>query len=189
LGGVRLFLVPSVLAQLQEWAALVQVNRPRSLVGKHDITDVIATDASGLGWGCCHLSLLTGRLSWYSGAWPESFERKGVSTSAESCAVLKALMCCVPPLEPRTVLLLTDASVTAIGLNKARAKSYHVNYYLSRIQELFPNTLIVARHISGESNVADGLSRGVGLQQPQEEVTEWLRREHGVTYMESAPVT
>ena len=169
--------MPSIWRQLNDWAARVCENKPRDLLRTSDVTDVISTDASAWGWGCFHLNLETGRIGVYHGSWSAQFEERGISTISETRAVLMALIRCFRPDDKRVVLLLTDDLVTALALNRGMAKSFSVNYYISRIHERFPNIRFVARHIEGVGNKTDGISRGEQVSSVDRvAIDEWLRR-------------
>jgi hypothetical protein len=156
----RATLKRSVIRQLCAWAEEVCLNMPRRLLQREDITDVICTDASKYGWGAIHLHLSTATVRAYGRRWPESFLERDTSTAAETRAVRMALCAAIPASEPRTVLILTDGSVTAHAIGRGHAKSFNVNRELAGINKSFPLTLLLARHVPGEVNIADGLSRG-----------------------------
>jgi hypothetical protein len=162
--------------ELQGWASMAITNRPRSLEDKI-YTDVICTDASKYGWGFCHLNIATGGVNINQGEWPVEFEYAGVSTRAESQAIYKAIHMCIPASEKRTVLLLTDAEVSANCINKRYAKAWYINWILYCLVSRFPYLEIRAQHIPGETNIADGVSRGESIQSLDTgEVGKWLRR-------------
>jgi hypothetical protein len=162
--------------ELQEWALMAIANRPRSIENKI-YTDVICTDASKEGWGFCHLNIATGGVKVEQGMWPPEYDDAHISTHAESMAIYKAIHMCISPREPRTVLLLTDAAVSATCINKLHAKAWYVNWILHCLAKNFPHLRIVAQHIPGEMNISDGVSRGDSITTlDTEEVGMWLRR-------------
>ena len=62
----------------------------------------------------------------------------------------------------RCLVTVFSDSVTAVAMMiSLYSKSFNVNTVASRIQRNFPNVTIKAVHIAGESNIADGLSRGM----------------------------
>ena len=101
----------------------------------------------------------------------------GVSTEVEPEAAYRALCRFVRP--GNSALILTDNMATCAAINKGYSASFAVNRAANRIRSGFASSKIVAQHIAGVNNPADGSSRGVEV--CLEEVGEAIRQHVGVT--------
>ena len=172
---------PCQWSELQSWAQMAIDNRPRC-IAKKIYTDVICSDASKEGWGFCHMDLLSGSVNIRKGTWSAEYDDKRVSTHAESDAINTAICMSIDPRQERTLLVLTDADAPATCINKQYAKSWYINQVLHRISTSFQRLTVVAQHIPGETNIADGVSRGESISTLDPgEVGKWLRRFVGST--------
>jgi hypothetical protein len=129
---------------------------------------LVATDASGWGWGYFAVHNDTGEVRTHGAQWSYGFaqrygDRLGVSTFTEPQAVINSLCHLLSPSAPTRVRVLTDNTVTQASYQRGfNTHSFHINGCLQRLQTIFGNEFhFDFGYLPGECNPADGWSRGM----------------------------
>lgn len=152
--------VPSdVRAELSEWARQAAENRPVAVHTPDCESDyVIYTDASAYGWGAVSISK-GGSVLTISGVWSERDRHEWnlqSSVSAEPLAIRKAIAALVPSSATK-VTIFTDHESFVGAFHKGIGRTYA---YAAAMQFLSQyKTIFEVRHVPGEHNPADVLSR------------------------------
>ena len=121
---------------------------------------VVITDASGHGWGAISVDTATGSLKEFSFPWTGlDVPRAESSVWAEPEAIFLAVCRIASPGD--SVMVLTDHQPAEFAGEAGYAKSWSLNQLVLRLQGL-PGVRVTIRHIPGQGNPADGLSRTIG---------------------------
>jgi hypothetical protein len=158
-----------VLKDMQEWIDELTPNEEIPIF-RGRIATTIVVDASVWGWGAVAYSEETGAVHEFSKPWSEDDRRAFAvdkSVYAEPLAAYRALCHFVNPNQAReqhaAVKVLSD-NVTAVScINAGYSPSFNVNRIANSIRTNFRGVEVVAEHIAGSTNEADGLSRGKGV--------------------------
>ena len=159
---------PSALRQLEVWTRAAFENTPRTVVNisRRDYDWIVATDASGWGYGYTAWAPASGEIRIHGEPWSAAFRhahgnKLGRSTFTEPTAVVNAMCRLLPGAFSGRVLVLTDNTVTRYSYARGwNAHSYDINECLRRLRASFPNARFAFEYIQGEINPADAASRG-----------------------------
>ena len=149
----------AAMKELETWTSIALRNLPTPVdsdPGPHQLT--IFTDASAWGWGAAVSNAETVKLVQH--AWGDSLASKDRSTVAEPEAIWRALCQFVRPSEQITVRVCTDHEAFVKAFTRGYSASASYNGVIARIRDRFPKLTLVLKHIPGDSNPVDSLSRG-----------------------------
>lgn len=157
-----------VAADLSDWISYLIRNEWRPIADDDDVAMTIMVDASAWGWGAIATCADTGAVQQASGAW--SVEERRIfktddSVHSEPLGAHKALcrfakFVSNAPARPRTIRVLSDSTTAVAAINKGYSPSFIVNRVARMIRNDFSFFQIIAQHVAGVDNKADGLSRG-----------------------------
>ncbi len=160
---------PSVMPVLRRWTELVLRNAPRVVLQPRQPDILLECDASKWGWGCCGLHVPTNTQLVQGAPWSDLMRRRfgvrlGESTLAEPFGVLHSMAYARDRFPDATRFAITNDNTVAVLSHRRgfNSRSLAINESLREREELFPSrTFSVAlRHVAGETNIADGVSRG-----------------------------
>lgn len=157
----------SVWPTMQRWTELVIENKPRAAPRDEKAELLVATDASAWGWGYCALNQMTSEVFVHGERWPLAMrlahgDKFRKSTFAEPQAVVCAMCHLLKAGMPRVVRVGTDSTVARAAYSRGyNAHSFDINQCVGRLNSYFGDRYkFEFIHIAGESNPADGPSRG-----------------------------
>ena len=165
----RAYLWPSVVPALQRWTELVLRNEPRTVLPREAPDILLECDASKWGWGCCGLHVPTNTQFVHGEQWSDVMrrrfgERLGESTLAEPFGVLLSMAYARDLFPDATRFAVTNDNTVAVISHRRgfNSRSWAINESLRAREELFPARKynLELRHVAGETNIADGVSRG-----------------------------
>ena len=149
----------AAMKEIEAWTSIALRNLPKPVdsdPGPHQLT--IFTDPSAWGWGAAVSNAETVKLVQH--AWGDSLASKDRSTVAEPEAIWRALFQFVRPSEQITVRVCTDHEAFVKAFTRGYSASASYNGVIARIRDRFPKLTLVLKHIPGDSNPVDSLSRG-----------------------------
>lgn len=179
---------PSAWPVLERWTALLLRNFPRTVPRNAAPEWIIATDASGWGWGYVAFNNVTGEVRTHGEQWSRGMvmrfgERLGQSVLSEPQAIVLALCHLLTKGAPTRVRLLTDNTVAQASFRRGfNTHSWEINECLRRVQDLFgPDFHFEFWYVPGPMNPANPFSRGIVHEVDRDKTTDSLRRLAGMS--------
>jgi hypothetical protein len=163
LWDAQVHIVPSEEQALRRWTEAAVANEYVPCRAPLPAERVLITDASDWGWGAIHFDSAKGTTHMHSEPWSSedrSWLNTGASAHCEPEAVFRALCRFVQPTDGRPLLVLTDSTTAKYALSRGYSPSFAVNRIATRVHQVFGRVPMRFEHVAGETNVADGLSRG-----------------------------
>lgn len=163
LWGARVVVPKAIHKKIADWIEETLANSParlKSLENRPSYT--IVTDASAFGWGAVVFNHTSGEVLSHSQEWAtEDDVKKDASVETETLGAMRAICRFIPTrLSPGSIVrVLTDSVTAAALINKRSSASFRTNQML-KVLDVYKDIIFLANHIDGESNMADGLSRG-----------------------------
>lgn len=162
---------PVVMSVMDAWTKICLRNTPRKVPAPGATEWLVATDASGYGWGYIAYNVATGQTRAHGAPWTEGerarFGQKILrSTFTEPRALLNTARHLLPRHtgEPIRVRFGTDNTVAKFSLNRGfNSHNFDINDGLRQLEQDFGGSyLFEAVYLPGIINdeMADGLSRG-----------------------------
>jgi hypothetical protein len=156
---------PQATQSFRQWLSDLRSNTPTIIPppSRHAPTDVLFTDACEAGWGALHVTR-DGCIRIVEGRWsPTDLSQWNMSSSvaSEPLGVARALCQCITPGTNVNVVVYTDHQpiISAVQSTCSKAFTYWVLQKTVRQLSEKTGTSITIRHIPGEQNPADGISR------------------------------
>mmetsp|Transcript_21101 Transcript_21101/g.65575 ORF Transcript_21101/g.65575 Transcript_21101/m.65575 type:complete len:368 (-) Transcript_21101:49-1152(-) len=163
-------LCPDVMSNLRQWQRDVLEAPPRHVTAPTPPDLVIIVDAAESGWGAIAIDELGRELSFRSN-WSLSDKRTfdtGSSVRSEPEGIYRACCRFVRPGHHHKVHVWSDSGSSVSAFTKKHSLSYFMNKCVLKLQAAFPATEFVFRHVPGQSNPADSISRGAPVPTPAE---------------------